>query len=71
MLEGSNAEAARFVAQTGLRAPVVLGTMELAAAYNMKVYPWTVIIDRDGKARQALRGGRSEAAFRKAFAAFL
>jgi hypothetical protein len=71
MMEGSRPAGERFVAQTGLTAPVILGTPYLAAAYHMQVYPWTVIIDREGKARKALRGGHSAAQLRKVFAELL
>lgn len=71
MMEGSIPSAKRFVAQAGMTSPALIGTLELAAAYNMQVYPWTVIIDRDGKAREVLRGGRSAAQFKKAFAKYL
>lgn len=71
MMEGSLPAAKRFMAQAGMTSPAIVGTMELGAAYNMQVYPWTVIIDRDGKAREALRGGRSEAQFRKVFEKYL
>jgi hypothetical protein len=71
MMEGSLPAAQRFMRQAGMTAPAVVGTMELAAAYRMQVYPWTVIIDREGKPREALRGGHSVEQFRKAFAKYL
>ena len=71
MMEGTQEAADRFVARTGLRAPVVIGSFELAAAYRMQVYPWTVIIGRDGKPKFSIRGGRKEAAFRSIFESYL
>jgi len=70
-MEGTPEAADRFVARTGLRAPVVLGNFELAGRFGMQVYPWTVIIGRDGKALYAIRGGRKEDAFRKLFETYL
>ena len=71
MMEGTQQAADRFVARTGLRAPVVLGTFELAGQYGMQVYPWTVILGRDGKPLHAIRGARKEDAFRKIFESYL
>jgi thiol-disulfide isomerase/thioredoxin len=71
MMEGSRPAAQRFVDQTGLRAPTVIGTPELGAAYRMLVFPWTVVIDRSGKPVLAIRGARDEATFRKTFERFL
>jgi hypothetical protein len=71
MMEGSRPSGQRFVDATGLRAPVVVGTLELAAAWRMQVYPWTVIIGRDGKPKHAIRGGRTEEKFREAFEKYL
>ncbi len=71
MMEGSRATGEYFRSKTGLRAPVVIGTMELAAAWGMEVYPWTVIVGRDGKPRYAIRGIRNEAQLREAFERYL
>lgn len=71
MMEGSADSARRFVGMTGLKAPVVVGTMELANAWGMQVYPWTVVIGRDGRPLHAIRGGRKEDSFRQTFAGFL
>ena len=71
MMEGTTDAADRFVARTGLRAPVVLGTFEIAGRFGMQVYPWTVVIGRDGKPLHAIRGGRREDAFRKIFETYL
>jgi hypothetical protein len=71
MMEGDAASGRRFLHATGLKAPVLYGTFELAAAWGMQVYPWTVIVGRDGKPRHAIRGARSEKAFRKLFEAHL
>jgi thiol-disulfide isomerase/thioredoxin len=71
MMEGSRPAAERFVSQTGLTAPTLIGTPQVAGAYRMLVYPWTVILDRSGKAVFAIRGARDEATFRKAFARYL
>jgi hypothetical protein len=70
-MDGSRDSADRFVKMTGLRAPTVVGTAQLAAAYNMAVYPWTVIIDRTGTAVYAIRGARTESELRQAFERFL
>jgi hypothetical protein len=71
MMEGSRPSGKRFVDMTGLTAPVVVGTMELAAAWGMQVYPWTVIVGRDGKPVYAIRGGRREDQLRKTFEKYL
>jgi hypothetical protein len=71
MMEGNGASGRRFVDMTGLKAPVVVGTMELAAAWRMQVYPWTVVLGRDGKPLHAIRGGRSEDQLRRTFSEFL
>jgi AhpC/TSA family protein len=66
-LDGSRESQQRFAARTGLRAPVVLGTAQMARHFQVVAYPWTVIIGRDGRALQAVRGGRDEDELRAAF----
>ena len=71
MMEGTRPDAERFVSDTGLKAPAVIGTPEIAAGYGMLVYPWTVVLDREGKAVWAIRGMRDEETFRKMFERYL
>ena len=66
-LEGTRDGALAFVAKTNLHAPVVLGDDEIAARFHIAAYPWTVILDRNGKPVTAIRGGRDEDQFRKLF----
>lgn len=47
----------RFVAQTSLTLPVWLDPLgEHARAWGVRVFPTTVLIDRQGRARQRVRG---------------
>ncbi len=71
MMEGSRPTAERFIHATGLKAPTIIGTPELAMGYGMLVFPWTVILDRSGKPVFAIRGARDEATFRKTFERYL
>jgi thiol-disulfide isomerase/thioredoxin len=49
--------AARFVAQTGLTLPVWLDPLGAhARAWGVRVFPTTVLIDRQGRARERVRG---------------
>jgi hypothetical protein len=63
---------ARNAAQrVGLAAPVLLPTGDLLRSFHVDAVPWTVIIGRDGRAREALRGGQSRKTFEAAIAAAL
>lgn len=49
--------AQRFIAQTSLTLPVWLDPMgEHAKAWGVRVFPTTVLIDRQGRARERVRG---------------
>ena len=62
----ANYEHARaVVARAGLRAPVVIADGELQDAYKVNVVPWTVVIGKDGRAVDVVRGGQDEAFFRR------
>lgn len=67
MVDGTPAAAQRFVVSAGLTAPVVLGDLDILAGLNVLAYPWTIIIDREGKAVRVLRGGREQRHFAKEF----
>jgi len=67
MVDGTPAAAQRFVASAGLTAPVVLGDLEVLTGLNVLAYPWTIIIDREGRAVRVLRGGREQRQFVKEF----
>ena len=67
MVDGTPAAAQRFVASAGLTAPVVLGDLDILSGLNVLAYPWTIIIDREGKAVRVLRGGREQRQFAKEF----
>jgi len=71
MIDGSPSGARRFVAATGLHAPVVLGSDELRARFRVVAYPWTIVIGRNGQAVAAVRGARSEDKFRTLFEKYL
>jgi thiol-disulfide isomerase/thioredoxin len=67
MLEGTKAGAETFVRTAGLTAPVVLGNDEIAGHFRVAVYPWTVVLGRDGRPVTALRGGRAANELRSVF----
>jgi cytochrome c biogenesis protein CcmG, thiol:disulfide interchange protein DsbE len=67
MVDGTPAAAQRFVASAGLTAPVVLGDPDVIYGLSVLAYPWTIIIDREGKAVRVLRGGREQRQFAKEF----
>jgi thiol-disulfide isomerase/thioredoxin len=71
MSDGTPDEARAFVHRAGLTAPVVVGDLDLLKDLNVLVYPWTLIVDRDGRAVYALRGGQQQATFTKAFEKYL
>jgi thiol-disulfide isomerase/thioredoxin len=49
--------AVQFAAQTGLSLPVLLDPQgQTARAWGVKVFPTTVLIDRQGRARQRVQG---------------
>ena len=67
MVDGTPAAARRFVASAGLTAPVVLGDPDVLAGLSVLAYPWTIIVDREGKAVRVLRGGREQQQFVREF----
>jgi thiol-disulfide isomerase/thioredoxin len=71
MSDGTPAEALAFARRAGLTAPVVVGDLDLLKQLNVIVYPWTLIIDRDGRAVRALRGGRAQEQFAREFEKYL
>jgi thiol-disulfide isomerase/thioredoxin len=49
--------ARRFMAAAGLKLPVLLDPLgEMTQAWGVRVFPSTVLIDRQGRARQVVRG---------------
>jgi thiol-disulfide isomerase/thioredoxin len=64
MVDGTPARARRFIDRVGVTAPVLLGSDELRDHWNVNAYPFTIVVDRDGKARHAVRGLHDEAYFR-------
>jgi peroxiredoxin len=51
--------AASFVQQLGLRFPILLDTdKSVSRRYELATLPWTVLVDRDGRARHVHRGYR-------------
>ena len=71
MLDGNARSARAIAARSRLTGPIVLGDDALRMDMHVSAYPWTLILDRDGKAVHAIRGGRSGKEFRKAFERFL
>jgi hypothetical protein len=71
MLDGSPRAALGIARRTGLHAPVLIGTDELRTRMNVTAYPWTIVVDRDGRAVHALRGARSAGQFKELFEKYL
>jgi thiol-disulfide isomerase/thioredoxin len=67
MVDGTPAGARRFAAKVGVTAPILLGPEALRRRWQVAAYPWTIVVDRSGKAVHAVRGLREEAVFRKLF----
>lgn len=55
----------------GVTSPVLQGDSELQHMFHVDATPWTVIVDRHGKAVEAFRGGRSKAEYAAAIAKYL
>ncbi len=68
---GNFQRARAVVERVGLRAPVVIADGDLQRAYRVTAVPWTVLIGRDGRAAQVLRGGYDADTFRRAAAKLL
>jgi hypothetical protein len=71
MFDGNRHAARAVAARSRLTGPIVLGDDGLRTDMRVGAYPWTLIIDRDGKPVYAIRGGRSGREFKKAFERFL
>ncbi|HKA90761.1 MAG TPA: TlpA disulfide reductase family protein [Haliangiales bacterium] len=71
MSDGTPAEALAFARRAGLTAPVVVGDLDLLKQLNVLVYPWTLIVDRDGRAVRAIRGGRAQDQLTREFEKYL
>lgn len=67
LCDGRPERAALVAERVGLRAPIVIGDRGLMRRFNVEVYPWTVVIDRDGKAAAALRGAHDKAKLKREF----
>jgi hypothetical protein len=67
MSGGQNLERARATAtRLGLHAPVILPDAALMRTFHVDAVPWTVMVDRSGKASTAWRGGQGRATFESA-----
>ena len=53
-----------IVQRVQLRAPVVISDAELRDIYHVDHVPWTVLIDRQGKAVEVVRGAENADFFR-------
>ena len=51
--------------RVGLSAPVVVADQELKDIYHVDHVPWTVVIDKSGKAVEVVRGGQDGEFFRR------
>ncbi len=72
VVTGGNFERARSIAQrVGLTAPVVVADSELQDIYHVDHVPWTVVIGKDGKAVQVVRGGQDGDYFRRLASKYL
>jgi hypothetical protein len=68
---GGPARATAVVDRVGLRAPVVVADGELLGIYHVDHVPWTVLIDRTGKAQEVVRGGQDGEFFRRLVSRYL
>ncbi|HXU73171.1 MAG TPA: TlpA disulfide reductase family protein [Polyangia bacterium] len=64
--EGDRDNALEAAAKLGLTLPIMLDDGRASSAYQVTMIPQTVIIDRDGRIAQLLRGGTSEDALMRA-----
>jgi thiol-disulfide isomerase/thioredoxin len=62
---GNYERARAIVERAGLRAPVVISDGALQDAYKVDVVPWTVVIGKDGRAVDVVRGGQDGEFFRR------
>jgi hypothetical protein len=68
---GGAARANAVVQRVGLSAPVIVADQELLGIYHVDHVPWTVLVDRTGKAREVVRGGQDAEFFRRLVARHL
>jgi thiol-disulfide isomerase/thioredoxin len=71
VINDQGGQASDVVAELGLAAPVLVADAELSRQFRVDAVPWTVVIGKDGKAKQVLRGTQAKGAFRDAAKALL
>jgi hypothetical protein len=52
--------------KAGLNAPILIGSDAINVRWQVSAVPWTVIVGKDGKAAEVLRGAHGAATFREA-----
>jgi hypothetical protein len=65
VVSGRKTMIAEAAQRAGLDAPILIGSSDLDERWRVNLVPWTVIIDRDGKPVEVLRGGQEAATFRE------
>ena len=68
---GSHQRIGAVASRTGLRAPIVIADPELLGIYHVDHVPATFVIGKDGKAKEAVRGGQDGAFFRQLASRYL
>jgi hypothetical protein len=62
---GSHQRIGGVASRVGLRAPIVIADAELLGIFHVDHVPATFLIDKNGKAVEAVRGAQDGAFFRK------
>lgn len=68
---GSHQRIGGVASRVGLRAPIVIADAELLGIFHVDHVPATFVIDKNGKAREAIRGAQDGDFFRKLASRYL
>jgi hypothetical protein len=68
---GSHQRIGATASRVGLRAPIVIADGELLGIFHVDHVPATFLIDKTGKAREAVRGGQDGDFFRQLVSRYL